>query len=258
VSPPETPFIQPTRAAVETWRARTDADPRDDLSAAILAELSLRLARETGLPADFDAAAARAQEAVRRAGTHAPSTAVLIHALTGAGRLKDAREAADAGLRAHPRSMPVLVAAFELAESQGRAEDADGLCERALAVGSDPGALACAARVRFRKGDIDGAVEFLRKAALDAEELGGLPPEIASYFVRSAGFLDSAGRASEALAEADQAITWNPRDADAWLLRARLLARTGDAAASADALAKARAVRPEARLPSPPAAESPR
>ena len=168
-------------AAITLFERRTAADPRDHLSATILAELHLRRAAASAAQDDYAAAEKAARAALERQPGHPAALVALTEALVGLGRLDDARGTIEPFLDTQPRHVGALGAAFDIAFAAGDDARATALADRLLAINTEPGTLRRLAQVAERKGDYDRALELLRRAAADAEGLGGLPDEIADY-----------------------------------------------------------------------------
>lgn len=244
--PPEPASVQPTSSAIALYERRTAADPRDHLSPALLAELHLRRAAETGDPACFTAAERAARTSLERSARHPPAVASLAHALGATGRADEASRLVFDVLDDQPRSVPLLCAAFDLAAAADDWARADVFAERLLALNEEPATLCRLAQVAARAGRTDHAVALLRRAANDADELGGLPAELAEYRRRAGEILLAAARHDEAGAEFDAAIAVNPRDASAWSGRAEVLRHRGDTAGATAATETSRSIRPGA------------
>lgn len=168
-------------AAIALFERRTAADPRDHLSATILAELHLRRAAASAARDEYAAAEKAARAALDRQPGHPAALVALTEALVGLGRLDDARGTIDPFLETQPRHVGALGAAFDVAFAAGDDARAAALADRLLAINTEPGTLRRLAQVAERKGDFERALSLLRRAAADAEGLGGLPDEIEDY-----------------------------------------------------------------------------
>lgn len=168
------------------FERRTAEDPRDFLSATILADLHLRRAAASSSRDEYLAAEKAARMALERQPQHPGGVVALTEALVGLGRLDEARDTIEPFLDTQPRHAGALCAAFDVAFAKGDDQRAALLADRLLAVNEEPGTLRRMAQIAERKGDRDRAIALLQRAADDAEDLGGLPDEIADYRRREA------------------------------------------------------------------------
>jgi tetratricopeptide (TPR) repeat protein len=168
-------------AAVALFERRTADDARDHLSATILADLHLRRAASSPHPDEYAAAEKAARTALERQPGHPAALVALTEALVGLGRLDEARDTIEPFLDTQPRHVGGLFAAFDVAYAQGDDRRAALLADRLLAINEEPGTLRRLAQVALTNREFDRALALLRRAAADAEALGGLPDEIDEY-----------------------------------------------------------------------------
>jgi predicted Zn-dependent protease len=180
-------------AAVALFERRTADDPRDHLSATILAELHLRRAAASSSRDEYLAAEKAARTALARQPGHPAALVALTEALVGLGRPDEARTTIEPFLDTQPRHVGALGAAFDVAYAAGDDRRASVLADRLLAINEEPGTLRRLAQVAEKGGDRERAVALLRRAAADAEQLGGLPDEIADYRRREARIAAAGG-----------------------------------------------------------------
>jgi tetratricopeptide (TPR) repeat protein len=238
-----------TDPAIGLFERHTAEDPRDHLSATMLAELRLRRAGETLDPEEFRRAEVAAKTALERQPGHPPAIVALARAVAGQGRADEARKLVHDLLDVQPRNVPALNAAFDfalddLALGTARESAASAYADRLLAVNEEPGTLSRMAQIAELHADFDRAVALFRRAARSAEDLGGLPPEIAEYRRRAGWTLMRAARPDDAAREFAVALDTYPREVDAWRGRAEILAGRDDIAGAIDAMTKAAAIRP--------------
>ena len=168
-------------AALALFERRVADDPRDHLSATILADLHLRRAAASPSRDEYAAAEKAARTALERQPSHAAALVALTEALVGLDRLDEARDTIDPFLDTQPRHVGALGAAFDVAYAKGDEARAKALADRLLAINEEPGTLRRLAQIAERSGDYDRAVALLDRAAAEAEEIGGLPDEIEDY-----------------------------------------------------------------------------
>jgi predicted Zn-dependent protease len=180
-------------AAVALFDRRTADDPRDHLSATILAELHLRRAAASSSRDEYLAAEKAARTALARQPGHPAALVALTEALVGLGRLDEARTTIEPFLDTQPRHVGALFAAFDVAYAASDDRRASVLADRLLAINEEPGTLRRLAQVAEKGGDRERAVALLRRAAADAEQLGGLSDEIADYRRREARIAAAGG-----------------------------------------------------------------
>jgi tetratricopeptide (TPR) repeat protein len=168
-------------SAIALFERRTADDPRDHLSATLLAELHLRRAAAQPRDEEFAAAERAARTALERQPGHPGALVALTEALVGLGRLDEARNTIEPFLDTQPRHVGALFAAFDVAFAAGDDRRASVLADRLLAINEEPGTLRRLAQVAERSGDLDRALALLRRAASDAETLGGMPDEVEDY-----------------------------------------------------------------------------
>ncbi len=190
---PAPSVVQPLDAAIALYEKRTAADPRDHLSATTLAELHLRRADETLDVAAFAAAERCARVALERQPGHPPAQVLLARAAAGQGRAEEARRSLDELLALHPRNVPALGAAFDIALAAGDVRTARALSDRLLAINEEPGTLSRMAQLAERDGDVERAIGLYRRASDAAERLGALPAELAQYRARLAALRATGG-----------------------------------------------------------------
>jgi tetratricopeptide (TPR) repeat protein len=191
--PAAAPAPRADDAAVSLFERRTADDPRDHLSATILADLHLRRATASASRDEYAAAEKAARTALERQPGHPAALVSLTEALVGLGRLDEARETIEPFLDTQPRHVGALGAAFDVAFARGDDRRASALADRLLAINEEPGTLRRLAQVAEKSGDRERAIALLQRAAADAERLGGLPDEIEDCRRREARLAAAAG-----------------------------------------------------------------
>jgi serine/threonine protein kinase/Tfp pilus assembly protein PilF len=166
------------REALEVWK-RTY--PRDYRPPNALAVLLNRLG-------EYDAAAAEAQEAMRRNPEHAFPRSNLAHAHRGAGRYAEARAVAEEALARKLETVPMRRLLYQIAEIQGDR----GLAEQQLRWAANhtrsfdlTGARAQVATFRGRMGE---ARKFFAETMAAATDRGF--PQVASGYAAQAAFAE--------------------------------------------------------------------
>src|SRR5262245_44608599 len=117
-------------AAISRFEKRTADDPRDFLSATILADLHLRRAAASPSREEYVAAEKAARTALERQKDHPAALVALTEALVGQGRLDEARDTIEPFLDAQPRHVGALGAAFDVAIAKGDDRRAAILADR--------------------------------------------------------------------------------------------------------------------------------
>jgi tetratricopeptide (TPR) repeat protein len=170
-----------TDPAVALMERRTAEDPRDHLSPTTLAELRLSRADATGDVEEYRRAETAARTALARKPDHLAGKVALARALLGEGRGDEARRVVHEILDAQPRHVGALAAAFDVAFAAGDDRAAQSYADRLLAINEAPETLSRVGRLAERRGDCVGAAALYRRAAVGAENLGGMPSEIDGY-----------------------------------------------------------------------------
>lgn len=168
-------------AALALFERRVADDPRDHLSATILAELHLRRAAAAPSREEYSAAEKAARTALERQPGHPAALVALTEALVGLDRLDEARDTIEPFLDTQPRLVGALGAAFDVAFARRDEPRARALSDRLLAINEEPGTLRRLAQMAEWSRDYDRAIALLERAAFEAEVLGGLPDEIEDY-----------------------------------------------------------------------------
>jgi len=172
--------------AIALFERRVAADPRDHLSATLLAELHLRRAAPSGDVAEYRAAQTAARTALEREPNHVAAKVALARALLGEGRPDEARRIVHDVLDAEPRHVGALETAFDVAFAAGPERDAQVFADRLLAVNEEPGTLRRLGQLAERRGDAAGAAKLYHRARLVADGLGAMQDELDDYRRREA------------------------------------------------------------------------
>jgi len=230
-----------TDTTIETLQSYlSKGPPRADLLAA-LGEAYLQKARETGNPAYYP----KAETLLRRALELAPGS---VEALTGMGALALARhqfaEALDWGQRAVQAS-PHRAAAYGVVADAlvelGRYEEAVTVVQTMVDIRPDQAAYARVSYLRELYGDVEGAIEVMRKAV----SAGAPNSEGTAYVQVQLGvLLFTVGRFAEAEREFQIALQRVPNYGRALAGLGLVRASQGDDAAAIDLLTKAVEVMP--------------
>jgi len=150
-----------------------------------------------------------------------------------AGRLREARGAADAALRIDPRSAGALVLSGRVALADGRADDAIAAGQAALAnMANSAAAKLLVADGSARKGEIDAALEAYQAA-------WGLDHGDPTPLVHASEACHAAGRDTSARAFGVKATQEFPRWAPGWAALGDALAAQAEAPAAREAYRKA-------------------
>jgi predicted Zn-dependent protease len=182
----EAPSADP---AIALFERRTAADPRDHLSATILAELCQRRAAASGDAALYVRSERAARTALERQPGHPAAIVALARALLGLGRASEARRLVSDLLDTQPRHVGALETSFDIAFAANDLRTARQFADRLLAVNEEPGTLRRLAQLAERDGDPARAASLYDRAAENAMALGAMQDEIDDYRRREAAVL---------------------------------------------------------------------
>jgi eukaryotic-like serine/threonine-protein kinase len=224
------------REALEVWK-RTY--PRDYRPPNALAVLLNRLG-------DYDAAAAEAQEAMRRNPEHAFPRSNLAHALRGAGRYAEARAVAAEALARKLETVPMRRLLYQVAELQGDRALADQQLQWAANHARSFDLTGARAQVATFRGRMSEARTFFAETIAAATERGF--PQVASGYAAQAAFADllygyRGAAAEDARRVARSATAHEPR-----MRAATALALVGQADEAEALVRRLRSARPEDTL----------
>lgn len=231
----------PTQALVEYLTERVTAMPDDAAAQRELGFALLQRIRETADPSLYSPAQA-ALDAARRLDPADPLTLVGLAALQlGRHEFADALATGQAALAVEPRFAPARGVLVDALIELGRYDEAFAEADALAADSPDLPALARLSYARELRGDLDGALAAMRRAAAGA----GLASENTAYVTSLVGHLERlTGDADGARAAYERALALVPEHAPSIAGLGRLSVGEGDLSGAADAFREAAAIVP--------------
>jgi tetratricopeptide (TPR) repeat protein len=233
--PPEDPASSPldvrayrhtTDQAIRLFQARTERNPRDFVSLAILGEAHALKARESGDPGGY----VRAEEALRKSLVlfpgYARARSSLAQVLCNRHKFAEGLELARKVYDENPGNLTALTTIGDAELELGRYTEAEATYQKLLSESTEPSTLARMAGLLELKGQTDEALRLLRQA-LDGQRSADDPQGTSWYQVRLGEISFDSGRLDEA-EEAYQAVLKDfPEHHDATAGMAKVCAARG-------------------------------
>lgn len=195
---------------VALFSKRVAEDPRDHVSSALLAEFLILRGRETGAPADYEAAEIAARQALALVPDDRRARLACAAALLGLHRFVEALGYCDEILAQDPRALDAVALAADAATDAGRYEVAAGLHDRLRGADGSAAVLARLARWEELHGRVAEALELATSAIRACRGEGAAAQERAWYEARHADLCFHAGHLEEAAAGFESALRRDP------------------------------------------------
>jgi tetratricopeptide (TPR) repeat protein len=176
--------IPPVSDAIKSFQDRIRQNPKDAVSYAILGDLYIRQARETGDVAGYQRAEASLNEALKLLPGYSPAGSALASAYYAQHKFSDALELAQRVYDSNPKNLSALVTVADAQLALGSYQQAETIYQNLMDTDATSPLVARLASLEELKGKPQNALELMRRAAGDALHSGGTQESVAWYVLR--------------------------------------------------------------------------
>ena len=198
--------LAPAGQIIQFFEGRVRRHPKDAVSYTILGQWHVRQARENGDVASYQRAEAVLQEASELLPDYSPASASLASVLYAQHDFARALELAQHVYERDPGATQALVTVGDAHLALGNYPRAEEAYQELIRKGPNPPILARLARLKELRGDTEGAMELMRRAAGEGLDAGLSRESVAWYLLRLGDLYFSTGRVDESAEHYEAAL----------------------------------------------------